>query len=101
MIISNGYNIYPTELENIINKCRYVASSVVVGVKDKVRQEAPKAVIVLQKGVQRTAEVEREIAEFCKRNIAKNAQPSEIEFTDALPTTKIGKVNYREFQEKE
>ena len=57
--------------------------------------------LTLTQGVQRTAEVEREIAEFCKRNIAKNAQPSEIEFTDALPTTKIGKVNYREFQEKE
>ena len=98
MIISNGYNIYPTELENAINKCRYVASSVVVGVKDKVKQEAPKAVIVLKKGVQRTAEVEKEIKEFCKQHIAKNAQPTEFEFTDALPTTKIGKVNYREFQ---
>lgn len=101
MIISNGYNIYPTELENVINKCRYVASSVVVGVKDKVKQEAPKAVIVLKKGVQRSAEVEREIKEFCKQHIAKNAQPTEFEFTDALPTTKIGKINYREFQKEE
>lgn len=101
MIISNGYNIYPTELENVINKCRYVASSVVVGVKDKVRQEAPKAVIVLKKGVHRTAEIEKEIAEFCKQNIAKNAQPAELEFTDSLPTTKIGKINYRQFQTDE
>lgn len=100
MIISNGYNIYPTELENVINKCKYVASSVVVGIKDKVRQEAPKAVIVLKKGIQRTAEVEKEIAEFCRKNIAKNAQPTEYEFTDALPTTKIGKINYRKFERK-
>lgn len=100
MIISNGYNIYPTELENIINKCKYVASSVVVGIKDKVRQEAPKAVVVLKKGVQRTAEVEKEVAEFIRKNIAKNAQPSEIEYTDALPTTKIGKINYRKFENK-
>ena len=98
MIISNGYNIYPTELENILNKCKYVASSVVVGIKDKVREEAPKAVIVLKNGVQRTAEIEKEIKEFCKKNIAKNAQFKEIEFTDALPTTKIGKVNYRIFE---
>ena len=101
MIISNGYNIYPTELENIINKCKYVASNVVVGVKDKVRQEAPKVVIVLKNGVQRTAEIEKEIVEFCKKNIAKNAQPTEYEFTDALPTTKIGKINYRQFENKE
>ena len=100
MIISNGYNIYPTELENIINKCKYVASSVVVGIKDKIRQEAPKAVIVLKNGIQRTAEVEKEIADFCKKNIAKNAQPKEIEFADALPTTKIGKINYRFFEKK-
>ena len=98
MIISNGYNIYPTELENILNKCKYVASSVVGGIKDKVREEAPKAVIVLKNGVQRTAELEAEIKEFCKKNIAKNAQFKEIEFTDALPTTKIGKVNYRIFE---
>jgi long-chain acyl-CoA synthetase len=101
MIISNGYNIYPTELENIINKCKYVASNVVVGVKDKVRQEAPKVVIVLKNGVQRTAEIEKEIVDFCKKNIAKNAQPTEYEFTDALPTTKIGKINYRQFENKE
>lgn len=100
MIISNGYNIYPTELENVINKCKYVASSVVVGIKDKIRQEAPKAVIVLKNGVQRTAEVEKEIKEFCKKNIAKNAQPSEFEYTDTLPTTKIGKINYRKFERK-
>lgn len=101
MIISNGYNIYPTELENIVNKCKYVASSVVVGVKDKVRQEAPKVVVVLKKGVKRTAEVEKEVAEFCKKHIARNAQPKEIEYTDALPTTKIGKINYRKFEEKQ
>ncbi len=100
MIISNGYNIYPTELENIINKCKYVASSVVVGIKDKVRQEAPKAVIVLKNGVQRTAEIEKEIKDFCKEHIAKNAQLKEIEYTDALPTTKIGKINYRKFERK-
>ncbi len=100
MIISNGYNIYPTELENIINKCKYVASSVVVGIKDKIRQEAPKAVIVLKNGVQRTAEIEKEIADFCKSHISKNAQPTEFEFTDALPTTKIGKINYRKFERK-
>ncbi len=100
MIISNGYNIYPTELENIINKCKYVASSVVVGIKDKVRQEAPKAVIVLKNGVQRTAEIEKEIKDFCKEHIAKNAQIKEIEYTDSLPTTKIGKINYRKFERK-
>lgn len=100
MIISNGYNIYPTELEKVISKCKYVAQNVVVGIKDKIRQEAPKVVIVLKKGVERTTEIENEIREYCKKNIAKNAQPTEYEFTDQLPTTKIGKVNYRKFEAK-
>lgn len=100
MIISNGYNIYPTELENILNKSKYVASSVVVSVKDKVRSEAPKAIIVLKQGVSKTGDIKNEIIEFCKKNIPKNAQIKEIEFADSLPTTKIGKINYRILEKK-
>ena len=99
MIISNGYNIYPVELEEVINKCKYVASSVVVGIRHKIKQEVPKAVIVLKKGVEQTAEIEREIREYCKKNLARNAVPQEIEFRTALPVTKIGKINYRKLQE--
>lgn len=49
MIISNGYNIYPNELEEIINKCEYVDISTVVGIPHKIKGYVPKAVIVLKK----------------------------------------------------
>ena len=100
MIISNGYNIYPIELEEIINKCKYVAQCTVVAIKHKVKQEVPKAVIVLKKGIELNSQIEKEIKDYCKKNIAKYAIPYEYEFRTSLPVTKVGKVNYRELEDK-
>lgn len=100
MIISNGYNIYPIELEEIINKCKYVAQCTVVAIKHKVKQEVPKAVIVLKKDIELNNQIEKEIKEYCKKNIAKYAIPNEYEFRTSLPVTKVGKVNYRELENK-
>lgn len=100
MIISNGYNIYPLELEEIINKCEYVAQSTVVAVKHKIKQEVPKAVIVLKKNIELTNEIEREIKEYCKNNIAKYAVPYEYEFRESLPITKVGKIDYKKLENK-
>lgn len=100
MIISNGYNIYPIELEEIINKCKYVQQCTVVAIKHKVKQEVPKAVIVLKKDIDLNSQIEKEIKEYCKKNIAKYAIPYEYEFRTSLPVTKVGKVNYRELEDK-
>ena len=100
MIISNGYNIYPIELEEIICKCKYVAQCTVVAVKHKIKQEAVKAVIVLKKEYVLNSDIEKEIKDYCNKNIAKYAKPYEYEFREALPITKVGKVNYRELEKK-
>ena len=100
MIISNGYNIYPLELEDIICKCKYVDSCVVVGVKHKIKQEVAKAVIVLKKEYQLDSKIEYEIKKYCAKNIPKYEAPSLFEFRTSLPITKIGKINYRELEEK-
>ena len=100
MIISNGYNIYPLELEEIINKCKYVESSVVVGIKHKEKQEVPKAVIVLKKEYELSREIEKEIKEYCKNNIVRYAIPAEYEFRSSLPVTKVGKIDYKQFEKK-
>ena len=100
MIISNGYNIYPLELEEIICKCKYVDSCVVVGVKHKVKQEVAKAVIVLKKEYKLDSKIEYEIKKYCANNIPKYEAPSLFEFRNSLPITKIGKINYRELEEK-
>ncbi len=100
MIISNGYNIYPLELEEIISKCKYVDSCVVVGVKHKIKQEVAKAVIVLKKEYKLDGKIEHEIKKYCAKNIPKYEAPSLFEFRNSLPITKIGKINYRELEEK-
>ena len=98
MIISNGYNIYPIELEEIISKCEYVKQCIVVAIKHSVKSEVPKAVIVLKDNIELTNEIEKEIKEYCKKNIAKYAIPYEYEFRESLPITKVGKVDYRSLE---
>ncbi len=100
MIISNGYNIYPLELENIISKCKYVESCTVVSVPHKIKNQTPKAVIVLKNGIEDTFEIRNEIKSYCFKNIARYALPSEYEFRKSLPVTAVGKVDYRKLQNK-
>lgn len=100
MIITNGYNVYPIELEDIINKCEYVDTCTVVGVPHKIKSQTPKAVIVLKQGVENTMEIREEIRRYCYKNIAKYAVPTEYEFRDTLPKTAVGKVAYRDLEKK-
>ena len=96
MIISNGYNIYPIELEEIIKKCKYVADCTVVSVPHKIKSQTPKAVIVLKKGIEDNLNIRTEIRKYCKENIARYA--TEFEFRENIPVTAIGKVAYRDLQ---
>ena len=100
MIITNGYNVYPIELEDIINKCKYVDTCTVVGIPHKIKSQTPKAVIVLKSNVQDTPEVREEIRRYCYKNIAKYAVPTEYEFRTSLPKTAVGKVAYRDLEKK-
>ena len=98
MIISNGYNIYPIELEEIIKKCKYVEDCTVVAVPHKIKSQTPKAVIVLKKDVEDTLAVRSEIRKYCMDNIARYAIPTEFEYRKDIPKTAIGKVAYRDLQ---
>ena len=98
MIISNGYNIYPIELEEIIKKCKYVEDCTVVAVPHKIKSQTPKAVIVLKKDVEDTLAARSEIRKYCMDNIARYAIPTEFEYRKDIPKTAIGKVAYRDLQ---
>ncbi len=101
MIITNGYNVYPIELEDIISKCEYVQSCTVVGVPHKIKSQTPKAVIVLKDGVEDTPLVRMKIKKYCSTNIAKYAVPTEYEYRKSLPVTAVGKVAYKVLEKKE
>jgi len=101
MIISSGYNIYPGQLENILDAHRLVHMSCVIGVPDSYKMHKVKAFVMLKPGVQPTQEVRDELMAYCRKNVAKYAMPYDIEFREKLPTTLVGKVAYRILEEEE
>ena len=101
MIISSGYNIYPSQLENIIDSHELVHLSCVIGVPDPYRMQKIKAFVVLQKGVPANDETRRILFDYLKKNVAKYAMPYEIEFRQELPKTLVGKVAYKVLEAEE
>ena len=100
MIITSGYNVYPSQLENIIDGHEKVLLSCVIGVKDPYRVQRVKAYVVPMPGVEPTEELKAELLEYCSKHIAKYAMPREIEFRKELPKTLVGKVAYRVLEEE-
>ena len=101
LIITNGYNIYPGQLENIIDSCPEVAYSCVIGVKDPRRMQRVKAFIVPQEGQVPGEALKERIMDQLRLHIAQYALPREIEFRTELPKTLVGKVAYRLLEEEE
>lgn len=101
MIISSGYNIYPSQLENVIDAHDDVLMSCCIGVPDEYRQQKVKAFVMLRPGVTPSDEIKESIIAHCRKNIAKYALPYDIEFREELPKTLVGKVAYRILEEEE
>ena len=101
MIVTSGYNVYPGQLENIIDGHEKVLLSCVIGVKDSYKMQKVKAFVVLAPGVEPSEAVKKELMDYCRHHIAKYAMPYDIEFRDELPKTLVGKVGYRVLEEEE
>ena len=100
MIVTSGYNVYPSQLENIIDGHEKVLLSCVIGVKDEYRGQKLKAYVVPMPGIEPTEELKKEILEYCSHHVAKYAMPRELEFRTELPKTLVGKVAYRVLEEE-
>ena len=101
MIISSGYNVYPGQLENILDAHEKVQMSCVIGVPDPYKMQKVKAFIKPAAGVPANEETKAELLDYCRRHIAKYAMPYDIEFREDLPKTLVGKVAYRVLEEEE
>lgn len=101
MIITSGYNVYPSQLENIIDGHEAVEMSCVIGVKDAYKMQKVKAFVVLKEGNQESEQLNADIMEYCRKHIAKYAMPYEIEFRKELPKTLVGKVAYTVLEKEE
>lgn len=101
MIISSGYNIYPGQLENILDAHQLVQMSCVIGIPDPYKMQKVKAYVKLAAGVPANEETKQTILAYCRQNIAKYAMPYDIEFREDMPKTLVGKVAYRVLEEQE
>ena len=101
MIITSGYNVYPGQLENIIDAHEFVHMSCVIGVPDPYKMQKVKAFVMLKPGVPENDDTKEAILVYCRKNIAKYAMPYDIEFRAELPKTLVGKVAYRKLEEEE
>ena len=101
MIITSGYNVYPSQLENILDAHEDVQMSCVIGVPDPYKMQKVKAFVMLKPGVPADDNTKRELLDYCRKHVAKYAMPYDIEFRDELPKTLVGKVAYRVLEDEE
>jgi long-chain acyl-CoA synthetase len=99
IIITSGYNVYPSQIEGILSRHPAVDISCVVGVPDEKRGSRVKAYVVLRDGVPKDDATLESIKSFVKENIAAYAKPREYVFVDSLPRTKLKKVDYRKLEQ--
>jgi len=96
MILVSGFNVYPTELEDVVSSMPGVMECACVGVADAKTGEAVKLVIVKKD----PALTEEQVRAFCKENLTGYKQPKVVEFRTELPKTPVGKILRRELRDK-
>ncbi len=98
MILSNGFNVYPRDIEEVLYQHGAVKEAVVIGAPTSRGDDLVKAFVVLKEG--QTASQE-ELIEFCREHLARYKAPRQIEFRETLPKTLIGKHLRRVLVEEE
>lgn len=89
LIISAGENIYPREIEEVLAQHPKVKEVAVIGVRDEVRGEVPKAFVIARDGL---SIEEKELRAFCRQHLASYKVPKHFEIVSDLPRTPTGKV---------
>jgi long-chain acyl-CoA synthetase len=92
LIIVDGFNVYPADVETVLYKHPAVKLAAVVGVPHPYHGETVRACIVLHDGMRATAD---DLRAHCAESLAEYKRPLEYEFRDTLPTSAVGKILYR------
>lgn len=100
MIIMAGNNVYPTQIENVINQCNAVNTSCVIGVKTRTGNQRIVAVVQPTSMDIDLEALRKQIFEACEKNVADYAMPQEIVFKEDLPKTAMGKVSFKKLVEE-
>ena len=94
MILVSGFNVFPSELENVISLCDGVLECAVIGVPDAKQGEAIKVYVVRSDPTLS----EEDVAKYCAQNLTGYKHPKYIEFRDELPKSNVGKILRRELR---
>ena len=89
MIVVNGFNVYPKEVENVIAGLEGVQSVAVVGMRDEIEGERMHGFIVLKPGAELS---EQQVLECCVTELSSYKRPKKIHFIEAMPLTGSGKI---------
>ena len=98
MIVSNGYNIYPANIEDVTLKCKDVSACAVVGREDKLRGEKVVVFVVPKEDASERA-IRKELTSIYKKYLARYEAPREIHFIKELPKTKLAKVDFKALEQ--
>lgn len=98
MIVSNGYNIYPANIEDVTLRCKDISACAVVGREDKLRGEKVVVFVVANPDAREHA-IRKDLNQIYKKYLAKYEIPREIRFIDALPKTKLAKVDFKALEQ--
>jgi long-chain acyl-CoA synthetase len=96
MILVSGFNVYPTELEQVVGMHPGVLECAAVGVPDERSGEAVKLFVVKKDN----AFDEEDLARYCRENFTAYKRPKYIEFRDDLPKSNVGKILRRELRQQ-
>ena len=100
LIICSGYNVYPVQIEELLETHPAVMQATVVGIPHPYKQQVPKAFIVLNKGYKENDSLLQELKKLVEKNLPKYSKIYEYEFRKSLPKTMVGKVDFRRLQEE-
>ena len=100
MIITNGYNVYPLQVEQIVNSVPGVRSSCAVGVKDRLTGQRV-VVCVVPTGDADEVRLRMDIMRECRKRLAQYAVPTGIQILSAFPLTKMGKIDFTRLEKEQ
>ena len=95
MILVSGFNVYPTEIEQVVNLHPGVLECAAIGVPDQHSGEAVKLFVIKKD----SALAEEDLSAYCHKQLTGYKRPKYIEFRDELPKTNVGKILRRELRQ--
>ena len=97
MIITNGYNVYPSHVEEVLMEIPMIKACSVIGIPDQTHGEIVVAFIVLDDGKASVID-KTKISKYLKAHLAKYEIPKDFKYIEELPKTLVGKVAFKELE---